>query len=625
MAVQRFRLDLSQASFPLLSGKIARSVIIPSLDPQGRQRADGADVSNSPYTKVQVTYMENVMPVREGYRSTKNVKVVNAADPYTNIDSIHLLVDNQSATVLFSPALGENWLYPVGGPWISNPFGAGGPFGLPAPEATSPNSAATATITTAVVEGYSFVCYSRLTSGLARSYTFTGTYDPAATALTVQALAGAYNVTFTLGSSPELTVSGRVWTLAIPSLALPVGSMSLISTMTIGGSPVGDVQTVAVGTDMSLLSLSPLVTNTLQLANGNSVTNLPFDPGTIDGVAASNGYLLLWSGLTIAWAPFNTDTNSFDWTLYRNGAFTGAGYQIPEAIAGNITAVASTAGGFIMFTATNAVAATYHANNINAPWVFREIPGAGGVKTYEHLTVDSSLGSVYAYTSAGMQKISLNSATGIFPDIDDFIKSGTYEVYVGDTSPLQEIFTPLPLRVRLTCVNNRYLCLSYGEDFGPDSNYEFILIYDLTLERWGKIKTPSVHRDCFSFESSTASDLYSDIGMVSADGSIYQCDMSLYSGAAKGVLILGRLQLARSRNTQINSVELADITSSNTQVYIQPSYTGAVYSAPIAMYPAAGFSAKRTSLVDCNTANIIIVGGFNLTTVLIEAAPTGVM
>lgn len=622
MAVQRFRLDLSQASFPLMSDKASRAVLVPSLDQQGRRRSDGTEADNSAYTRPQILHMYNVLPVREGYRSVAATEVLADIPGASDFKSVHPLVNTQSAPLLYSAAAGKNYIF-AGTSWTSQQFGVAGPFGLPAPEATSPNTAATATITTAVVEGYSFVCYSRLTSGLARSYTFTGTYDPAATALTVQALAGAYNVTFTLGSNPELTVSGRVWTLAIPSLALPVGSMSLISTMTIGGSPVGDVQTVAVGTDMSLLSLSPLVTNTLQLANGNNVTNLPFDPGTIDGVAASNGYLLLWSGLTIAWAPFSTDTNSFDWTLYRNGAFTGAGYQIPEAIAGNITAVASTAGGFIMFTATNAVAATYHANNINAPWVFREIPGAGGVQSLEHVTVDSALGHVYAYTTAGMQKISLNSATGVFPEIGDLIRGGVYEVFLPTASSVK--VTPVGgLTVKVACIANRYLCVSFG-----DATLSLIhtLVYDLTLERWGVVSADRQYTvDCFEDTVSAAAATEPKLAFLQRGGSIVHSVFDLKTTTRLGRIVIGRIQLSRSRNTQLQRVELEGISTVN-YARIRASTDGRTINR-IANLTTVSQNADLYvggSLIDCLNFDLVVSGTFNLTSVLLEATTSGVI
>jgi hypothetical protein len=135
--------------------------------------------------------------------------------------------------------------------------------------------------------------------------------------------------------------------------------------------------------DMSIMQWNS-ATKSLDPAT-SIITNLPFPVGEIDGISSSSGYLLVWSGLTIAWAPFNG--TAFDFTIYANGNYTGAGYQIPEDVQGPITAIIGMSGGFVAFTTRNAVAGSYHSQTITAPWVFREIPDAGGVDNYEQVTV----------------------------------------------------------------------------------------------------------------------------------------------------------------------------------------------------------------------------------------------
>ena len=631
MAVQRFRLDLSQASFPLLSDKAARTVIVPNLDQQARQQQNTRESPRDPYTRPQVLFMENFMPVREGYRSTRNSKVVNAADAFANLDNIHVLVDNTSRPALFCTGSGQQFVKLESGDWIEYPFGGGGPFGIPAPEANSPNTAATATVTTAVVEGASYVCYSRLTSGAARAYTFTGTYDPTATALTVQVVSGLYNTTFTLGTSAELTVSGTAWTLAIPSLALPYGALSLTATQTVGGNPVAATQTHVAGTDMSLLQLHPTY-NTL--VSATNVTNIPFDPGHIDGISSSNGYLLLWSDLSIAWAPYNTDTNGFDWTLYRNGNFTGAGYQIPEAVASAITAVVSVAGGFIMFTATNAVAATYHAGNINAPWVFREVPGAGGVPSTTAVTVDTSLGHVYAYTTAGFQRITLNGVTEVFFDVADLIQGGVYETYNSSTKTLelQQHELSRTLAYKLVCAGNRYLCVLLGQDSGVgNSTFEFILVYDLALERWGRLKTVEGARSVVFYpelgyySGAAGIDGGTAISVMTWDGSIYRYSWKPIDGPSlAGTMILGRLQLSRGKHIQLSRIEVERTTGLGNTLAVQPSYTGVLLASTISMTTSsAGGMSYVNCLIDCTNFNLIVSGHFNLTSIQLEATTSG--
>ena len=121
--------------------------------------------------------------------------------------------------------------------------------------------------------------------------------------------------------------------------------------------------------DMSIMYWEP-GSQTLNPATA-LVTNVPFAPGTIDGIASSSGFLILWSGISIAWAPF--DGTSFNFAPLVNNAFSGAGREIPEDIKGNITSIIGVAGGFIVFTNRNAISAHFTTNTIAAPWIFREI------------------------------------------------------------------------------------------------------------------------------------------------------------------------------------------------------------------------------------------------------------
>ena len=290
MALQRFKVALNAARFPLVSTKGNRAVFIPGLDsaPRTPRQYVGAEPSVD-YNTPQVLYMQDVVPVAEGLRS---VGYIIKIQPTMNddFDTIFPLRDSEENIALYSPAKGRNYVYDANvRQWKTKTIE--NIQGLDLAPGYDP---AKSRVTYAYVDGKTLVCYSRLKS--------------------------------------------------------------------------------TVGLDMSLILWDP---NTLGLVGGGSIVkNLPFPAGEIDGIASSNGYLLVWSGLSVAWAPFSG--TSFNFLNYANGAFTGSGSQIPEDVQGNILAIVGVSGGFMMFTNRNCIAASYHAQNLQAPWVFREVPGAGG-------------------------------------------------------------------------------------------------------------------------------------------------------------------------------------------------------------------------------------------------------
>jgi hypothetical protein len=401
-------------------------------------------------------------------------------------------------------------------------------------------------------------------------------------------------------------------------------------------------------TDASILYWNP-TTKALEPA-GALIAALPFAAGTIDGISSSNGYLIVYSDISVAWAAFNG--TAFDFTIYANGEFTGSGSQIPEDVQGNIKACIGLPGGFVMFTAKNAIAATYHAQSIAAPWVFREIAGSGGIESYEQATVEGSLGALIAYTTTGLQKVSLNSSEEAYPDVSDFITDRYIERYSFGTQELRQASTTLDMFVKITNIANRYLVVSYGTF---PRVFSFALVYDMTLQRWGKLRI--VHRDCFyyNYGAITGDLTYSMLGDVpydspdlttydsttqqsnaivaaqhgmaflKADGSVSLADWSslIRDTEDEAVAIIGRIQLTRASNAQFNRAEIEGLTSG--RVYLQPSYNGRTLEAAIQLTDIETAPNYRIvgDMIDCKNFNLVVEGTFDLSTMILEATTSG--
>jgi hypothetical protein len=567
MAIQRTKIALNAARFPLVSTKGSRAVFVPGLDSAPRTpKAFMGTEDSADYNMAQALYMENVMPLAEGYRSAALTQSVGALTGDVYFDQAIILRDDKEIPTLFVPGGGANYTYRDGlSTWFTTPSSA---IWGTEPSLSSTNTWDNAPVTSATVSGMTFVCYGR-----------------------VRGLTNDYSIHF--------------WDQTAQNI----------------------------------------------VAGYSKLANVPFAVGEIDGVSASNGYLVMWSGLEVAWASYDIATDKFDFSSYANGDFTGNGNVIPEDVRGPITAIARLPGGFIIFTTKNAVSATYNAANQVTPWAFKEVANAGGVESVEQLSNVTSLGSIYAYTTTGLQRISLNSAEPAFAEVADFLSGRTIERWDGTDLVRQEY--GIDLRSKLTVVGNRYLVISYG---APSiASYEYALVVDLMLQRWGKIKV--THTDAFEFSSraedtgltytdaaaitytSMADTPYGDytggtepvtyaphlLSFLQSDGTVLLANWSYDSRPPTdtGVLVLGRVQLTRGRNTQLNRIELEG--PENAVVRIAPSYDGYTLSPLVTTVPVVnelGYLIGGTS-IDCKNFNIVVTGTFALSTVIFEGMPSG--
>jgi hypothetical protein len=308
-------------------------------------------------------------------------------------------------------------------------------------------------------------------------------------------------------------------------------------------------------------------------------------------------------------------------------------------------------GGFIAFTNRNAQGAQFNPNSLSIPWVWREVPDAGGLESYEQATVESNLGAVIAYTTAGVQKVSLNSSELVYPDLSDFIAARQIERYNSGTQTLSQDATTLDFYVKLSAVGNRYIVLSYGTYPGV---YSFALVYDAGVQRWGKLRI--VHRDCFYYNYGvvTGDITYSMLGDVDYDafvstsysattqqsnaftaaphglaflletGEVLIADWSkqIRSTQDTGVIVIGRVQLTRARNVQLNRAEVEGLGSG--AVYVAPSYDGRTLATTQSMITISSVDEFKVlgTLIDAKNFNLIVEGTFDLSTIILEAMPT---
>lgn len=359
-------------------------------------------------------------------------------------------------------------------------------------------------------------------------------------------------------------------------------------------------------------------------------------------VCAASNYIVICTDTEILWSSL-VDVTDFD------DRIGGAGRQIPVDLRGRITAILPIAGGFIIYTSRNAVAA-YHTSNAESPFLFREILGAGGVSSPEQVTHEANAKYHYTYGTSGLQRVTLDAAETIQPALADFLRGKTYNKWNASTKQIDTVLAAGVLDVRLQYLLNRYLMISYAKE---GDHFQFVLVYDDVLNRWGKIRVE--HIDCcllpleigqayqtyesldpqtyedlgdtdyadFAASSIAESSLIGSIGFLKNTGQIQVLVTDPASDAAAGgVAVYGHIQLVRDRWLTLQEVEIdSAVETAAPTVYVLPSNDGKTRQAGTQLtffedsWLGAGITAKNLDLA--------VTGNFFITTIIAEATPHG--
>lgn len=368
----------------------------------------------------------------------------------------------------------------------------------------------------------------------------------------------------------------------------------------------------------------------------------------IRGIGSSNNYLIAYTKITVHWSSL------IDPLDFVPSLTTGSGFSIPQDVKAEITAVIGTAGGFIIYTAKNAVAAVYTQNS-RAPFNFKEVANAGGIETYEQVTSDQNSGPQYAWGTGGMQKVTTQGSEILSGELNDFLAGRAWEWWNTVSKTLmQEKAGANEFRVKVTYVASRYLIISYAIDSGDV--FQYALIFDTALKRWGKIKRD--HVDCFNYPypnvfgdlsyddlanisyeqlgetsyAGLANGLLSQqpskrtIGLLMANGAVEILSMDYNKTDQAGVAIFGKFQLTRSRVMTIQQLQLEAIFGTNdVQVTAIASIKGKkldVFAPMKLLLEDEDLKTYAKRLTGTNVS-IAMEGAFSITSYLLEATNDG--
>lgn len=379
-----------------------------------------------------------------------------------------------------------------------------------------------------------------------------------------------------------------------------------------------------------------------------AVTILGLTADQILGIGGSSNYLLIHDKLTVYWSSL---INPVD---FVPSLTTGAGFAIPQDVKGDITALLGTSGGFIICTSKNAVAAVYTQNS-RAPFTFKEVANSGGVQTSEQVALEQTSGMQYIWGTAGLQSLTTQKAETVSAELNDFLAGRVWEYWDRENKKL--IFVKdgsLEFAVKLSYLNSRYLVVSYAT--GGSNLFNYALIFDVALKRWGKLKID--HADCFSYTypalvgdlsyddlAGTSYDALSltsydglavgvvpfqpsklSMAFLKPDGSVQLALPNYYKEDQAGVAIFGKFQLTRARLMTIQQLAIEGIFgTSEMLVTAIASSNGKALDTAKSMQLLLNGDQVRTYARRLTGINVSIVveGSFALTSYLLEVTNDG--
>lgn len=375
----------------------------------------------------------------------------------------------------------------------------------------------------------------------------------------------------------------------------------------------------------------------------NIAALLDFDPGAGGNVRSMTSVLSYIVGITegeVYWSD-PIDETQFDPTPPTSLA----GSSKVLALKGKAKLILPITDGFIIYTNSNAVAATY-TRNPNNPFAFTEVPNSSGVFNQFHVTYKNSIPVHYVWGDTGLLQLTSQSAIPVFPEVTDFLASDTMERYNPVTDEIDVTFGT-PLKSKITYINSRFLAISYGEESGI---YEVILIFDSTLQRWGKLNVR--HKAIFNFvppdlsggvifldllttpftdltavrftdmvpRLSEASYTAGSFAILAEDNSVQKVEWLDNVSRGQGRVIFGNIALTRNRITELNELELTGIFDSASlkleirSLVYNPNWKVTIY------VPAFNWFVGSSS---GKVHEIKISGGFLLSSVVNKLAHNG--
>lgn len=603
MAQTTVRANLSNVQIPLLTEEFGPSVVVRQQDmnyvPTVSSKADLDKDVGIP----QLYYAHNVMPTNYGYRSVSYSAQIPAWPHATAefIDVWPLLSPTGAKVFLGRSRLQRGDFYcdiSSGYAWQYNGLSCA----LTITPDSSPANTGTGTVVSARNLGAPVSTNYVIAFTSAAAFTVTKNGTPLAAGTVGTEYVDAGNIMFTINAGTVAFTAGDGFTITVAA-ADPNFGEATVTSATISGRTLFCLA----GVGIFEYNFTNHVLEWVQ-ATGLEASELM-------GITSCNGYLIAYSEETVAWS------STIDILDFVPSLSTGAGSGSVEDAKGPIRRCVGLTSGFLVFTAANCVAAVF-TQNIRYPFVFREVPGAGGIPDLSQVTDEADSTSVYAFTSYGLQQISTQKATLVLPELSDFLTGKRFEDFDSNllTFTTQNLTSPLKKKVEF--VSGRFLVVSYGV-----SSYTHAIIYDTALQRFGKLKR--AHTGTFQYgflDADDADTAKKQIALLAADGSVNTVEFAAGVSAADSVAMVGKFQLVRSKFVQLCAVDVETVDAGvDLELYDFCTRDGKSFEAPVAGYMVSDQHSVRTYRFRITGQNhsLLLKGTFRLNAFVITVAATG--
>lgn len=307
---------------------------------------------------------------------------------------------------------------------------------------------------------------------------------------------------------------------------------------------------------------------------------------------------------SVAWSSTTTPLT------FTPSLVTGAGSASPNNSYNRLDYIEANPNGFYVFTPSGIIVATYTGNS-RYPWKF--VPVVNTTQIVAFTSGDVNASSVIIIDGTGsIRQVQGNTAELIAPELATYfrqcIETDVFN-YTSNTFTTQSNLASRAPKIYL--LHDRYICVSCE---ATSSFYTAIIIYDIQLRRYGKLKIN--HNEIVLHDTLNVALNRNRIGIVNrSTGACHIVDFEtdVVTSPHTAVLVLGKFQYVRSRNMVLDEIEIEG-KFHGVSVRILPSLNGKTFDA--AVVPAAVESTSTLQSYTCRTEaknqSIVIKGQFSI-------------
>lgn len=354
------------------------------------------------------------------------------------------------------------------------------------------------------------------------------------------------------------------------------------------------------------------------------VTLSGLTPTSIVGITEAFGYMIAWSTNAVYWSSTVTPTD------FTPSLLTGAGGGQVQQILGNIGVCVANVFGFIIYSDKNAVSAVYSGNS-RYPFNFRPVISGGGCVDQTLITSDPETGNQYAWTSAGLQLISVTQATNPFPELTNFIAGSRFEDFDDNIKAFFQTVVPAgTLKRAFTTISDRYFVISYSVP--TSTQFTHALIYDVAMKRWGKVKINHTAVFEYLFPAAVIQNApRRAVAFLNQTGQVYttmlQQDSNsgvLNQGNNNGTMLLGKYQHTRNRWMTIDGIEIETVGPGGVALTLFPTYDGKTFQGGTNLAsPDTGISQRYPARLSGLNISLLVQGDFNFDSMILSYHMSG--